>query len=176
MSQSWAPAAGRARSVHRLVHPPGQAPGNAKRSPVGTRGVSETRWLEVDRAYGASGTGKWKWFSQTQAPPMGEARSSGRPSGPGGLRRGLGRPETCLAVGRCDLSRGQPCQAGRAALLSEGRREREQRTHSPTRPCNGGPGRGHSPQAPPPPGARALPHRSQVGGWAWKAAEAPPLA
>lgn len=106
MSQSWAPAAGRARSVHRLAHPPGQAPGNAERSPVGTRGGSRKRVgsrsivpaepLGLGNESGSLGRRPLPW----------EAPSSGRPSGPGGLRRGLGRPETCLAVGRCDLSRG----------------------------------------------------------------------
>ena len=102
-----------------FVHPPDQAPpergkkhcshGKGPREPVGSR-------LIVPR--GASETG----FSWTRGPPVG-GPSSGCPSRLSGRRRGLGGPETCLAVGRCEFSPGQLYQARRPALFSERRTE-----------------------------------------------------
>lgn len=138
--------------------------GNAERSPVGTGRASETR-LAQGRSCPREPL-RLENGSIERGPLPWEAPSSGRPSGPGSRRRGLGRQETCLAVGRCDLSGGggvggspvrpvaPPCSAAKERAATAG----------PHTPGNGGPGRGHSSQAPLRPSARAWPLRSQVGG------------
>lgn len=111
--------------MHRLVRPtpwPGSS-GTRRKALPGQLRASGTRRLATVPT-GASGPGRWKWFSGTQAPPW-EAPSSGRLPGPGGERHGLRRPETCLTVGRCELGGGPPWKASRPALPGAGEAKQE---------------------------------------------------
>lgn len=100
--------------------------------PVGSRSCPrELRGL--GSRSGSLGRGPLPW----------EAPSSGRPSGSGGRRRGLGRPGTCLTAGGGELGRGQPRQAGRSAPLGAARPG--SCAARPEKPGNGGPGAGARP-------------------------------
>lgn len=67
--------------------------GDVERSPAGTGGEAGTRRLTIELP-GASGAGKWKWFSQMRVLPAG---GRPHPSGDGGQRRGPGRAGRRLA-------------------------------------------------------------------------------
>lgn len=51
--------------------------GDVERSPAGTGGDTGTEWLTIEPP-GASGAGKWNWFSQMWVHPGMEAGDAGR--------------------------------------------------------------------------------------------------
>ena len=93
--------------------------GKAERSPAGTRGASET-WRLTIVPTGASGPGKWKWFSRTRA---WEAPAQPPPPGPRAWRSATrAGPARDLPGGEGDASsvRGSPVSP--AAPLCSARR------------------------------------------------------
>lgn len=152
---------GRDPCTDSFVQTPGQAPRECGEKPCqNRRGLKNLLahdrlrpWEPLGLESGSFGHGPLPW----------EALSSERlsePGGPGGWRRGLGWTETCLAVGRCELSRGQPCQASRGAPLCSTRGGERSTANQPHRPGNGGSGGDRARQRHPLPWARAVPLRT----------------